>query len=77
MLREAAALVTQIGGEIIPSDKPGLIAMAVRQPAGVVPGHRALERAGHPGCARGGDAAGLRQHGGAQVGRDLPDARTG
>jgi vanillin dehydrogenase len=35
MLREAAALVTQVGGEIIPSDKPGLIAMAVRQPAGV------------------------------------------
>ena len=35
MLREAAALITQIGGEVIPSDKPGLLAMAVRQPAGV------------------------------------------
>lgn len=38
MLREAAALVTQIGGEIIPSDKPGLLAMGLRQPAGVVLG---------------------------------------
>jgi acyl-CoA reductase-like NAD-dependent aldehyde dehydrogenase len=35
MLREAAALVTQIAGEVIPSDKPGLMALAVRQPAGV------------------------------------------
>jgi acyl-CoA reductase-like NAD-dependent aldehyde dehydrogenase len=38
MLREAAALTTQIGGEVIPSDKPGLLAMAVRQPAGVCVG---------------------------------------
>ncbi|MCC6813701.1 MAG: aldehyde dehydrogenase [Rubrivivax sp.] len=38
MLREAAALVTQIGGEVIPSDKPGLLAMGLRQPAGVVLG---------------------------------------
>ncbi len=36
MLREAAAMTTQITGEVIPSDKPGCIAMAVRQPAGVV-----------------------------------------
>lgn len=36
MLREAAALTTQIGGEIIPSNRPGSTAMAVRQPAGVV-----------------------------------------
>ena len=36
MVREAAALTTQIGGEVIPSDKPGCIAMAVREPAGVV-----------------------------------------
>ncbi|MBR1143726.1 aldehyde dehydrogenase [Bradyrhizobium sp. AUGA SZCCT0431] len=36
MLREAAAMTTQISGEVIPSDKPGCIAMAVRQPAGVV-----------------------------------------
>ena len=35
MLREAAAMTTQISGEVIPSDKPGTLAMAVRQPAGV------------------------------------------
>ena len=38
MIREAAAMTTQIGGEVIPSDKPGCIAMAVRQAAGVVLG---------------------------------------
>lgn len=38
MLREAASLTTQIGGEIIPSDVPGSLATAVRQPAGVVLG---------------------------------------
>ncbi|MEH3106982.1 MAG: aldehyde dehydrogenase [Sphingomonas fennica] len=38
MIREAAALTTQIGGEVIPSDKPGCIAMAVREAAGVVVG---------------------------------------
>lgn len=35
MLREAAAMTTQIGGEVVPSDRPGHLAMAVRQPAGV------------------------------------------
>lgn len=35
MLREAAAMTTQISGEIIPSDKPGTLAMAIRQPPGV------------------------------------------
>ena len=38
MLREAAAMTTQIAGEVIPSDKPGTLAMAIRQPAGVVLG---------------------------------------
>lgn len=38
MLQEAAALTTQIVGEVIPSDVPGSLAMAVRQPAGVVLG---------------------------------------
>ena len=38
MLREAGAITTQVGGEVIPSDKPGLMAMAVRQPVGVVLG---------------------------------------
>jgi benzaldehyde dehydrogenase (NAD) len=37
-LIEAAALTTQIGGELIPSDVPGSLAMGVRQPAGVVLG---------------------------------------
>jgi len=36
MVREAASLTTQIGGEVIPSDKPGCLSMAVREPAGVV-----------------------------------------
>ena len=36
MLREAAALTTQITGEVIPSNRPGSLAMGVRQPAGVV-----------------------------------------
>lgn len=36
MLREAAAMTTQIAGEVIPSDKPGCLSMAIRQPAGVV-----------------------------------------
>jgi acyl-CoA reductase-like NAD-dependent aldehyde dehydrogenase/ABC-type branched-subunit amino acid transport system ATPase component len=38
MLQEAAALTTQIAGEVIPSDVPGSLALAVRQPAGVVLG---------------------------------------
>jgi benzaldehyde dehydrogenase (NAD) len=38
MVREAAALTTQIAGEVIPSDKPGCLALAVREPAGVVLG---------------------------------------
>lgn len=38
MLREAASMTTQITGEVIPSDKPGCVAMAVRQPVGVVLG---------------------------------------
>ncbi|MEQ5842270.1 aldehyde dehydrogenase [Paraburkholderia acidicola] len=37
-LIEAAALTTQITGELIPSDVPGSLAMGVRQPAGVVLG---------------------------------------
>ncbi len=38
MVREAAALTTQINGEVIPSDKPGCVAMALREPVGVVLG---------------------------------------
>ena len=35
ILREAASIVTQIGGEVIPSNKPGTLAMAVNRPKGV------------------------------------------
>jgi acyl-CoA reductase-like NAD-dependent aldehyde dehydrogenase len=35
ILREAASLTTQVTGTIIPSDKPGIMAMGIRQPAGV------------------------------------------
>jgi benzaldehyde dehydrogenase (NAD) len=38
MVREAAALTTQIGGEVIPSDKPGCLALALREPVGVILG---------------------------------------
>jgi acyl-CoA reductase-like NAD-dependent aldehyde dehydrogenase len=38
MVREAAALTTQIAGEVIPSDRPGCLAMALREPVGVVLG---------------------------------------
>jgi acyl-CoA reductase-like NAD-dependent aldehyde dehydrogenase len=38
MVREAAAITTQISGEVIPSDKPGCIAMALREPVGVMVG---------------------------------------
>jgi acyl-CoA reductase-like NAD-dependent aldehyde dehydrogenase len=38
MLSEAAAQTTAVTGEVIPSDVPGLTALAVRQPAGVVLG---------------------------------------
>lgn len=38
MVREAAALTTQISGEIIPSDKPGCLAMAMKEPVGVLLG---------------------------------------
>ncbi len=38
MIREAAAMTTQIAGEIIPSNVPGSLAMGYRQPVGVVAG---------------------------------------
>ncbi|HSR00553.1 MAG TPA: aldehyde dehydrogenase [Sphingomicrobium sp.] len=38
MVREAAALTTQITGEVIPSDKPGVLSLALREPVGVVLG---------------------------------------
>jgi len=36
MLREASGLPTRITGDIIPSGRPGSLAMAIRQPVGVV-----------------------------------------
>jgi acyl-CoA reductase-like NAD-dependent aldehyde dehydrogenase len=38
MVREAAALTTRITGKVIPSDKPGLLSLALREPAGVILG---------------------------------------
>lgn len=38
MLREAASITTQIAGEVIPTDVPGNLAMAIRQPRGVCVG---------------------------------------
>ncbi|MBL0923330.1 MAG: aldehyde dehydrogenase family protein [Sphingomonadaceae bacterium] len=38
MIREAAAITTQISGEVIPSDKPGCVAMALKEPVGVILG---------------------------------------
>ncbi len=35
IVREAAAMTTQVGGETIPSDKPGCLSMSIREPAGV------------------------------------------
>ena len=38
MIREAAAMTTMLKGEVIPSDKPGSLAMSVRRPVGVLVG---------------------------------------
>lgn len=38
MVREAAALTTQITGEVIPSDRPGLLSLALREPVGAILG---------------------------------------
>jgi acyl-CoA reductase-like NAD-dependent aldehyde dehydrogenase len=38
ILREAASMTSQITGEVIPSDVPGNLAMAIRQPVGVCVG---------------------------------------
>ena len=72
MLREAAAMTTQISGEIIPSDKPGTLAMGIRQAGRRLRRHRAMECAGHPRHPRRRHAARLRQHGGAQGLRNVP-----
>src|SRR5690606_35816495 len=38
ILREAASMTTQLRGEVIPSDKPGCLAMSVKKPVGVLVG---------------------------------------
>lgn len=38
MFREAAAMVSQVTGEVIPSNRPGTTALAVRQPVGAMLG---------------------------------------
>jgi acyl-CoA reductase-like NAD-dependent aldehyde dehydrogenase len=38
VVREAAAITTQIAGEVIPSDRPGCIALALKEPVGVILG---------------------------------------
>jgi len=38
VVREAGAITTQITGEVIPSDKPGCIALALKEPVGVILG---------------------------------------
>ncbi|CTQ25290.1 hypothetical protein BN1200_710105 [Klebsiella variicola] len=60
ILREAAALTTQIEGQIIPSNVPGNLAMGVRQGRGGT-GHGAVERTADSGYPGAGNAAGLRQ----------------
>jgi acyl-CoA reductase-like NAD-dependent aldehyde dehydrogenase len=44
ILREAAGMTTQIQGEIIPSDKPGTLSMAVRQAAGASASRHGMPR---------------------------------
>jgi acyl-CoA reductase-like NAD-dependent aldehyde dehydrogenase len=36
MFREASAMTTRVTGEVIPSDRPGMTAFAIRRPAGAV-----------------------------------------
>ena len=61
MLREAAAMTTQISGEVIPSDVPGSFAMGLPAAGRRGARHRALERAGDAGRACYRHAACLRQ----------------
>lgn len=38
VVREAAAIATQVTGEVIPSDKPGCFVLAPQEPMGVILG---------------------------------------
>ena len=72
MLREAAAMTTQIAGEVIPTDKPNNLAHGISPARRRRARHRALECAGDPGRARDRHAARLRQYGGPQSLRGQP-----
>ncbi len=70
MLREAAAMTTQISGEVIPSKQAGMHRGDTPTGRGRAQ-HRALECSGDPRRPRDRDAAGLRQHGGPEGLGDL------
>ena len=72
MLREAAAQTYGLIGEVIPSDVPGKLAMAVRQPAGVVVGIAPWNAPVILVDARGRDPARVRQHRRAEGVRAVP-----
>lgn len=52
MIREAASLTTQISGEVIPSDKPGCLALTLREPVGVILGIAPWNAPDHLGRTR-------------------------
>jgi acyl-CoA reductase-like NAD-dependent aldehyde dehydrogenase len=66
MLREAASITTQITGEVIPSNKPGTLAMAQRKALGVCVG------AHYPWHTSRRDGHCMREHRGAESVRDVP-----
>ena len=72
MIREAAALTTQIGGRGDPSGRAGLAGDGPARAGRRGARHRAVERADHPRRARHRHAAGLRQHRGPEGQRELP-----
>ena len=65
-------MTTQITGEVIPSDVPGLLAMAVRQPVGVVLAIAPWNAPVILGVRAHRDAARLRQHRRAEGLRAVP-----
>lgn len=71
ILREAAALTTQIEGQIIPSNVPGNLAMAVRRGGWSGIGDGAVECAADPRHARDCNSVSLREYGDPQRSRDV------
>ncbi len=70
ILREAAALTTQIEGQVIPSDVPGNLAMGLRQGRRHRIGYGAVERTADSGHQSHRHAAGVRQYGDSQGARN-------